>query len=260
MLARYTSDSHIFCDKIGGGGKSLHDKQIRDIGWWHCVRTEPIDIDMLTAKQRYRVRRGLQRNDIFMASVDDIDMEAEGIYQAYLNSIADYPKVYLPTPSPKDTFICGLKQLINDKSDLWLCRDKKSGNIVGYAHTPYRENVVFLSSLKLDPAYFKNEVNAALVYEICRYYLNEKNFAYIIDGERNIRHQTAYQDFLVSVLGFRKAPCTLNIVYHPAVKPIIAMLYPLRNILKPLARSNKLLFNIYCILLQEQCARECRQN
>lgn len=144
------------------------------------------------------------------------------------------------------------------KADIWICQDKETDKIVGFAHTPYRNNVVFLSTLKLDPHFFKNEVNAALVYEICRHYLNDLGFSYICDGERNVRHQTEYQDYLVRVLGFRKAPCRLRIVYHPLVKPLIWTLYPFRSLLKPF-RGNKLIFNLYCILFQEQCARESKK-
>lgn len=256
MLARYTSDSDIVI-----GGNAFKHSVLKTMGWWHCVRETPIDIDTLTAKQRYRVRRGLQRNDVFRASLADIDLYAAELYESYIKSLSDYPKQYKPAIPHKDTFISGLKRATDSVgADIWLCRDKTEGKIIGYAHTPYSEDVVFMSTVKLDPTYFKNEINAALVYELCRYYLNERGFAYICDGERNIRHKTAYQDFLVSVLGFRKAPCVLNIVYHPIVKPFIYALYPLRKIFRLLSNLNKLFFNIYCILLQEQCARESRIN
>lgn len=249
LLVRYTSDSQIFSEQ----------NERPTTGWWHCVRTESIDIATLTAKQRYRVRRGLQRNDIFLADADFIDANADALYNAYVKSIEDYPEVYRSKPTPKETFISSPKQyIVPGRSDLWICRDKESGNIAGYGHTPYIGKVAFLSMVKLDPAYFKNEVNAALIYEICRHYLNELSFDYICDGERNIRHQTSYQDFLVTVLGFKKAPCKLNIVYHPLFKPVIKALYPFRKMLKPFC-SNKLIYNAYCLLFQEQCARECNQ-
>lgn len=250
LLARYTSDSQIFSEQ----------KDRPTTGWWHCVRTEPIDIATLTAKQRYRVRRGLERNDIFRADAEYIMSNADALYHSYGKSIEDYPEVYRHNPQPKEQFIQSLIQFIEPgRSDLWICRDKESGNIAGYGHTPYIGKVVFLSMVKLDPAYFKNEVNAALIYEVCRYYLNELSFDYICDGERNIRHQTSYQDFLVTVLGFRKAPCRLNIVYHPLFKIVVKTLYPFRRMLKPFC-SNKLIYNAYCLLFQEQCARECKNN
>lgn len=249
LLARYTTESQIFGEQ----------SERPTIGWWHCVRTEPIDINTMTAKQRYRVRRGLQRNDIFLADDDYIDANADALYNAYLNSVEDYPDVYRGRTMAKDSFIEGLKQCIKPgRSDLWICREKESANIAGYAHTPYIGKVAFLSMVKLDPKYFKNEVNAAMIYEICRHYLNDLSFDYICDGERNIRHQTSYQDFLVTVLGFRKAPCRLNIIYHPLFKPVVKILYPFRRVLKPFC-CNKLIYNSYCLLYQEQCARECKK-
>ena len=224
------------------------------------MRTEPIDIEKLTAKQRYRVRRGLQRNDIFIADIDCLEKEADGIYRAFIKSTEDYPKVYKTEAPAKVAFIDSLKKLVMaGNADIWICRDKESGNIVGFGHSPYEGKVAYLSWVKLDPAYFKNEVNAALAFEICRHYLNDLGFDYICDGERNIRHQTSYQDFLVTVLGFRKAPCRLNIVYHPLFKPVVMMLYPFRSLFKRFKDSNKLIFNAYCILYQEQCARESKK-
>lgn len=257
MLARYTSNSDISPRQIVGGNDLIINHS--QTGWWHCVRENPIDIDKLTAKQRYRVRRGLQRNNIFIADIEYIDQNADALYNAFVKSTEDYPKAYRSQPDPKDKFIDNLKQLVQSgHSDIWICQDKESRKIAGYAHTPYIGKVVFLSWVKLDPAYFKNEVNAALVYEICRHYLNDLGFDYICDGERNIRHRTAYQDFLVTVLGFRKAPCVLNIIYHPVFKPIVKTLYPIRSLFRPF-RSNKVAFNIYCILYQEQCARESKK-
>ena len=40
-----------------------------------------------------------------------------------------------------------------------------------------------------------------------------KNF-YICDGERNILHETSFQNYLEKYFGFRKAYCKLNLKYR----------------------------------------------
>lgn len=250
LFARYTSNSQIFNSQAVCGG----------VGWWHCVRTEPININTLNSKQRYRVRKGLKNNYIYIASIEDLENEADNLYNVYRNSLESYPKTYKPHLISQKDFIESLKQRIQpNKSDLWFCKDKYSDKVIGYAHTPYTNQMCYLAIVKIDPAYLKSDVNAALVYEICHHYLNVLGIRYICDGERNIRHQTQYQDFLVAVLGFRKAPCRLNVIYHPLFKPIIKAIYPFRCLLKPLKNCNKLIFNTYCTLYQEQCARESKK-
>ncbi len=245
LLGRYFSDSPL-------GGDVVDDFPHR---WWHCVRTEPVSLETLSAKGRYRVRKGLSNNVFRIATPDDISQSAPLLLEVMKRSFADYPKVYSPA-APTLSDVERLARIAaKELEDIWLVTNRESGELAGYAHCGVMDGCVAISSVKIDPRFLATEANAALAYTICRHYINESGYRYVIDGERNIRHLSKYQDFLVSVLGFRKVFCKLHVVYHPLVRPIVAVLYPFRGIFKAMDQTNRLIYNISCILRQEEIAR-----
>lgn len=231
-----------------------------DLGWWYCLRSEPISLETLTAKQRYRVKKGLANNLIFISNDTEIERRGKELYDVYKLSFSDYPAVYRPELPDCRSFIDELKNhAASAEWDVWLCLDKQSERIIGFATTRRRNRGVTLVQVKINPDALKSEINAALGFEICRHYLNESGAEYVCDGERNIRHITAYQDFLVRVLGFEKMQCELHVVYHPMFRPLVQAAYPLRRVMKKAALKSRMLYNLYCLLMQEQYARESRQ-
>ncbi len=225
-----------------------------ETNWWYCIKDKWEDISILNAKQRYRIKKGLNNVDIHVivgGFKREDDQLASNIFECAVECFADYPEEYRPILQ-KETFTKWLLSL-GKLVDIWVCSDKEIGDVCGYGYCTRQENMVHLSQIKIPTRWLKNEVNAALAYKICEYYLKECGYKYICDGERNIRHQTNYQDFLVRVLNFRYAYCKLNIVYHPLVQLSILILYPFR---KFLAKSkNKFIYNIYCLLNQEEIFR-----
>ena len=226
--------------------------------WWYCIKDEPIFWEKLSSKQRYRIRKGLNNTSIGITTPEEIERQYEEIYNAIVNSYSDYPKVYQPKLTETAT-IQSLKDASNSKdSDVWLCRNQSTQQIIGYALcTKHDDTMVNLTAVKIDPEFLKTEVNAALAYRICEHYINDLGYKYICDGERNIKHITSYQDFLIRVVGFRRAYCKLHIIYHPYVKPLINLLYPFRKLISKTSAKNKLLYNLSCILKQEEYHKCC---
>lgn len=247
ILGRYTAPPQ--------SNSELNDNK----GWWFCLKDSPIYIDQLTAKQRYRIRKGLKNNRCSIATLEEIKAVENDIYDCYVNSMLDYPKMYRNIGSKESLFAWIYKSLENDTGDIWLCRNIDSDKIIGFAHCRKRADMIDLSTLKIDPSYFHTEINASLGFEICKYYLNSGNFKYVCDGERNIRHITHYQDFLVRVLGFKKYHCELHIIYHPLIYPFIKILYPFRSFIAKMGKGNAKIYDFSCLLYQEQYARESKK-
>lgn len=265
LFARYTSDFQLIippdCNIESSDIQpdTMSENTIPQV-WYFCIREMPISLESLTAKQRYRVKKGLKKNNIRKIDWNDIESRFDEFFDMLVASFSDFPDVYRPTLD-KENIRNNLKSACqSDNIDVWLCEEVETGKIIGYSWCSLVQNMVNLNVVKIDPAYLKNEVNAALGFVLCQYYLNEKKLKYICDGERNIRHQSNYQNFLVSVLGFRKAYCRLHIVYNPLVAPFVSLLYPLRNFLVRFKESNSLIYNIYCLLMQEQYARESQKD
>lgn len=179
--------------------------------WWYCIKDEIVSLEKLSAKQRYRVNRGLKDMLIKKLQQEELQQYVNDLYRVAVDSLNEYPAKYRNLPN-KDEF---RNDLENVNRDVWICIDRETNTVCGYSFCTVQEDMAFMRLVKVMPSFLKKEVNAALAYKICHYYLNERRLKYVCDGERNIRHETNYQDFLVKVLGFRYAYCRLNVVYHP---------------------------------------------
>ena len=218
--------------------------------WWYCICDQFTPMDKLTAKQRYRVKKGLSQCQIENAKTSS-RTDKHAIFEVVKASFEDYPAEYRPTLH-EEVFSQKLQLLFDDDQiDLWLVYSN-SGELVGYCQCTRTEDVVWLTQVKVPTKYLSMEVNAALGYTLCEQYLQNQHFRYICDGERNIKHITNYQDFLVRVLNFRLAYCRLNIAYTWWVKVIVYFFYPMRNVIRKVGKLHPIIYNLYCVLLQEQ--------
>lgn len=111
LFARWTSD----WDALG------------ETQWWYCIRDTKISLESLTAKQRYRVKRGLNNCDIILVSPTDY---IDGLYEVYCKSLSSYPKWYKPQILDYEIFASLLK---NYHCDTWVAVHKESGLVIGYA-------------------------------------------------------------------------------------------------------------------------------
>ena len=134
------------------------------------------------------------------------------------------------------------------------------GRLCGYAYAEEKEDCIIFSTLKSIPSCEKYQINAALVDGFLEYYKEylETEGKYICDGERNIRHETAFQNYLEKYFGFRKAYCTLNISYRPGFGRIVKILYPFKDIFKKLDKIN--LFHMINGILEMEYLRKNRQD
>jgi hypothetical protein len=218
--------------------------------WWYCLKDDEYDISSLKAKRRYVINKGIKNFDVKVINPKDYYDE---MYEVYKDSLSEYPKKYRN--------IATKEEFLNENEDVekiyigaW---DKETKKFSGYAICGKLKNdecvIIELKVVKVMIESTKKEINAAIMNYICCKFLNEEHVKYIYDGERNIRHITNYQEYLIKYFGFRKAYCKLNIKYKTSIKLIVNILYPFRGILKN--TNNKLLYNIYCVLFQEEIRR-----
>lgn len=190
--------------------------------------------------------------EVLMMNSHQITTYIEDIFESLnaCNSTYGNSKLYLD----KNNFCKDFEDIVKG-ADVWGAIDKETRRLVGYAICRNNDDVTHLSAVKVHPDYLKNEVNAALAFVICQYYLNDLRQRYVCDGERNIRHETGYQHYLVSNLGFRYAYCNLHVAYKPVIGLAVIILYPIRNFIKKIVRYNNKIFDVWCVLKQEQYKR-----
>lgn len=222
--------------------------------WWYCLKDDKFDISTLKSKRRYVINKGI--NNFYLKIINPKEYLNE-MYGVYINSLEDYPEKYRSTDSKEDF----IKQHENSKRIYIGVWDKESNIFSGYVICEKIQNkidtVIDLQAVYVKKEALKKEINAAIGNFVCCKFLNEENVKYIYDGERNIRHITNYQDYLIKYFGFKKVYCKLNIKYKPIMNFIIFLLYPFRNFIKN--TNNKLLYNIYCVLFQEQIRRSFKE-
>lgn len=223
--------------------------------WWYCIKDSPIILSELTSKQRYRINKGLKNILVSQIKKDNVKDYLGEISEIAEKCFANYPSQY--RPNMYDVMSEYKRMLLDEGANgaLWGCKDRETGKFCGFSICIENDNWINLAVVKVLSEYQKKEINAALVYSICEHYLKQSDILYISDGERNIRHQTAYQDYLVRVLGFKYVYCKLNVVYNTWIVPFIKILYPFRSIIKHLSHGSSYLYNLYCVLKQEEIVR-----
>lgn len=220
--------------------------------WYYVIKDDKWDISKLNSKDRNVITNGKKNFDV---KIIDISAYRQEIYNIYLEMNKILPKNSRSNKTIDEYCNFGKETICVGAFD------KISNDLCGYAIlNKYYKNtkVINFSILRYLPRWRNKNVNAAIIDFICNYFLNQNQYEYICDGERSIRHDTTFQQYLEKYFGFRKCYCDLNIVYSKKVRSIIKILYPFKNIFKYFSRYNRKIYNIYCILFQEKLARTFR--
>lgn len=226
--------------------------------WWYCIKDEEINLSLLTSKCRYRINHGLKNYNILRISdIALLNNYVDRMYFLEQEKIATYPKKYRPKPDFQK-FKSLLEESLMSDADLWIAISDAREEVDAFSITNTQDDVAYLSLLRVAPWAMNTDVNAAMVYTICNHYIVKEKKKYICDGERNIRHETNFQEYLIKNLGFRYAYCKLHIVYNPIINLIVKIMFPFKSIIRYLGNYNKLFYNISCVLKQEEIAKTFR--
>ena len=224
-----------------------------ETGWWYCIKDEAVEIDSLTAKQRYRIKKGLGFWETRRITAESIGDYIDAMYDVANECFSEYPEKYRPSLNYESFYkehTAGVQSM-----HYWGLFDKERNVLQGWAICMCNDGAVSLVVVKIRPSVFKKEPNAALAYEVCRYYINECGYKYVCDGERNIRHETNYQEFLCRVLGFRLAYCKLNIVYNNKIELLMKLIRPFYGFINIMGKKSKLAYNVASLIKLDKISR-----
>ena len=218
--------------------------------WWYCLKDDEYDIDKLNSKKRYRITRGRRYFDVKIVNPADYVRELMEITK---KAYSEYSEEYRPNIS-EDVMIKTIHGWEDPQIRVFGAFSKETSELCGFSLVKEHEDYCFLVQQKVDPPCEKNEINAALVDGVVLYYEDRIQYGYpIVDGQRNVVHETGFQDYLCRIFGFRKAYCRLNIKYRSWVWLAVKVLYPFRNIL---AKCHGNLFHqINSVMLMETISR-----
>ncbi len=218
--------------------------------WWYVVKDDSFDISKIKSNYRYKINKGTRFFDVHI--IKPMDYKEE-LYNVQLAAFSAYPKKYRPTVD-KDKFMATIDRW--DSYVVFGAFYRETNKLVGYSYLIQNDFYVDLTVLKSNPEYEKFQINAALVYEILRYFDPLlKNGGYICDGARSINHETSFQDYLEKYFGFRKAYCKLHITYNPKFKWVIRLMYPIRRFLLKMDGIG-VLHSINAVIRMEEIVRK----
>ena len=218
--------------------------------WYHVIKDEAFDITALKAKRRYEINKGLKNYRIQIINPKEYP---ENLFEIIIAAYSSYPSKYRPKLNKLD-FIRNLDSWCANDITVLGAFDSKNSKLCGFVYLVNCGDYISYSVHRVIPNEEKKGINAALVYGVLVYFQRLENCKYVTDGERAVRHETKFQDYLMKYFGFRRAYCRLNIVYNPCVKPIVSLLYPFRKLIYKFNSIN-FLHNVYCVLEQERIRR-----
>jgi len=195
--------------------------------WWFCIKDEPFDIDKVNAKKRYEINKGKKNFEIRLI---EFSKYIDEMYEVYISGSKE--ETLDIGDRNREGFIREIDGELKYGLTMFGAFHRESGKLCGYAYARKRYGYINYMTHKVDPAYEKIAVNAALVEGVLSYFADDiKNGIYLCDGERSVYHETRFQDYLERYFEFRKAYCRLNLKYKPLLGLIVKMIYPYRKII-----------------------------
>lgn len=218
--------------------------------WWYVIKDTPFHLTEVKAKRRYEINKGNKNFTVRKLETEMLKEYAEELCDVHIAALSSYPKKHR-TQVDRTIFVKNIYDRWNNNL-IYGAFDKETEKLCGYALLTVSEHHVNFNILKARSEYEKRGLNAAIVYQILEDFQGElKSGFYISDGERNISHETAFQDYLEKYFGFRKAYCKLHIQYRKPIGLLVKTLYPFRKVLKKLDNSN-FTHNIIAVLYMEE--------
>ena len=211
--------------------------------WWFLIKDSVFDISTIGAKKRYEIKKGIKNFDTKRIMPGNYVNE---ILDVQICAFSAYPAKYRDKVN-----INTVKEEIAEWSkccNVYGAFDKNEGKLRGYSVVRKNSDYYSFDIQKTDPTYEKLAINAALVYAVLDDIKSDiESGLYICDGERNINHETNFQDYLIKYFEFRKAYCDLNIMYSKKIKWLINVLKPFSGLLIKLDNIS-IIHNINAIL------------
>lgn len=203
-----------------------------ETNWWYCIKDTPFSLQDVNAKRRYEINKGLKNFEVKV--VDPVD---------YLDEMYDLScKVWEKYCFKVNITVESFKAWFKNTKDttVFAAFSKATHQLCAYAYVKEFESFLDYRVHRASPEYEKDAVNAAVVYGVLMHYKNElASGMYLCDGERNILHETAFQNYLEKYFCFRKAYCDLNIKYRFGFVWIVKALYPFRSIIDKIPTLKK---------------------
>ena len=190
--------------------------------FWYVIKDEFGGVEELPPKVRNQVKKSLKTYDYRKVSREE--MMKLG-YELYNDSRKRF--------NNKDLYLTENEwwaRISGANKHLWLGIDKVSGRPASFAINTMIDDYVDYTSMGIGPDFPNNTYPMyGLIYEMNRYYLEDRKLKFVMDGARSITEHSNIQPFLEEKFKFRKAYCDLQIYYRTWVGIAVKVMFPFRE-------------------------------
>lgn len=210
----------------------------QETSFWYVIKDSFGGLEELSSSARRDVRKSLRTYDVFRISAKEL---LEIGYPIYSSAQESY-RVKCDVMSLEQYQKMVEEYAASSDKEFWAIRHKETGEYTALAINTIKGTSCEYNVLKCKPLALKDGTQPyyGLIYEMNRYYLEEKGLKYVNDGARSITNHSNIQPFLISKFKFRKAYCNIKIHYKRWLGVVITVLYPFRKVI-PVKKVSQLL-------------------
>ncbi len=196
-----------------------------EASFWYIIKDTFGGMDELPSKARNQVRKSLKTYDFKRVPLEVMLEIGCELFNRSRERFGETGKV---TQEQWE------KRLLRDNpSDFWIGYDHETGKPASFAINAIYDDYVDYSTMGISPEFPNNTYPMyGLIYEMNRYYLEEKGVPFVCDGVRSITGHSNIQSVLEDKFKFRKAYCDLQLFYKPLLGFIVKLLFPFRKIIR----------------------------
>ncbi len=192
--------------------------------FWYVIKDSFGGMEELSSKMRNQVKKCFKTMRVEIISAEFL---IENGYEVFVEAYYSYRVKTVP-PS-REEFESRIRNA--EENEFWGVIDMESNKLVAFSMNATTAESCEYRTMKAIPKYQKLYAYYGLIYEMNRYYLEERGLKFVNDGARSITNHSNIQSFLIEKFNFRMAYCRLNIYYKWWLGLTIKLLYPLRTLI-----------------------------
>lgn len=196
----------------------------QETSFWYVIKDSFGGMEELSSKMRNQVKKCFKTMRVAQLSPDELKEKG---YSVFVEASSNYKVESIPPTQEEFN-----KRIDNsEENEFWGCYDIESNQLVAFCMNAVSKESCEYRTMKAIPAYQKQYAYYGLIYEMNRYYLEERKLKYVNDGGRSITNHSNIQPFLIDKFNFRKAYCHFDMHYKWWLKLAIKALFPFRKLI-----------------------------
>lgn len=197
----------------------------KETPFWYVIKDTFGGMEELSSKMRNQVKKCFNTMKVEMITAEYL---LQNGYEVFVAATNNY-KVKAVPPTQKE-FEERIKNA--EENEFWACFDLETEKLVAFSMNKVSAESCEYRTMKAIPEFQKKYAYYGLIYEMSRYYLEERALKYVNDGARSITNHSNMQPFLIDKFNFRKAYCYFSIHYKQPLGLAVRLLFPFRKCIK----------------------------